>query len=38
MRNLIMLSTGIAPVLFSVICNAQPQGITMEMINTTLPL
>jgi dienelactone hydrolase len=38
MRNLIILSTGIASVLFSVICDAQPQGITMEMINTTLPL
>jgi hypothetical protein len=38
MRNLIVLSTGIASVLFGVICNAQPQGVTMEMINTTLPL
>ncbi len=38
MRNLFILSTCIALLLFGVIGNAQPQGITMEKVNTTLPL
>jgi predicted alpha/beta-hydrolase family hydrolase len=38
MSNLFVFSAGIAMLLFSVISRAQPQGITMDMINTTLPL
>jgi dienelactone hydrolase len=38
MRNLFVFSSGIAILLFSVISNAQTQGITMDMVNTTLPL
>jgi len=38
MRNPIALSSCIALLLFNVIGNAQSQGITMEQINTTLPL
>ena len=38
MRNLILFCTIIASVLFSGIASAQPKGITMDMINTTLPL
>jgi dienelactone hydrolase len=38
MRNIFVLGTGIAILLFSVDGGAQPQGVTMDMINTTLPL
>ena len=38
MRNLFVLSAGIAVLLFSVPCDAQPQGVTMDRINTILPL
>jgi len=38
MRTLIVFSTGIALFLFSAIGNAQPRGINMDIINTTLPL
>ncbi len=38
MRNLFFVGIGIAFFLFSGVSYAQPQGITMEMINTTLPL
>jgi len=38
MRILSVFSSGIATLLFSVVCYAQPQGITMDRINTTLPL
>ena len=38
MRNFLVFSTGVVLLLFGGIGNAQPQGITMDMINTTLPL
>ena len=38
MRNFFVFSSGIAILLSVAICNAQPQGITMDMVNTTLPL
>jgi hypothetical protein len=38
MRNLSVVGTVIVFLLFSAIGNAQPQGITMEKVNTTLPL
>jgi predicted alpha/beta-hydrolase family hydrolase len=38
MGKFFVFSSGIAMLLFSVISHAQPQGITMDMINTTLPL
>ncbi|MEJ2112123.1 MAG: hypothetical protein P8Z37_19910 [Acidobacteriota bacterium] len=38
MRSIYILVTFTAVVLFNGICNAQPQGITMDRINTTLPL
>ncbi len=38
MRNLFVLGTGIAMLLFSVAGGAQPQGVNMDRVNTTLPL
>jgi hypothetical protein len=38
MSKFFVFSAGISMFLFSVISHAQPQGITMDMINTTLPL
>ena len=38
MRNLLFIGFGSAFLLFSAGCYAQPQGITMDMVNTTLPL
>jgi hypothetical protein len=38
MRIFSAFSFVIVMLLFSVLCIAQPQGITMDMINTTLPL
>ena len=38
MRSLLFLSSGIALLLLCANSNAQPQGITMDRINTTLPL
>lgn len=38
MRNLTVLGIGVVLLLINDICFAQPQGITMEQINTTLPL
>ncbi len=38
MRKLFILDTCIAILLFSLAGKAQPQGVTMDMVNTTLPL
>lgn len=38
MRRFLLLSSSIALLLFSASSNAQPQGITMDQVNTTLPL